>query len=597
MQGFQPQSAKRKDQPASSGARGFVPGQRKGYASGGMVKGPGTGISDSIPAKLSHGEYVLPADTVQAVGVDRLDALKNATHTPAAIQRENPAMNFADGGAARGFQPGYRDEPVIGTRGPMPTGSGDGGGMSRDAVASAIARPAPAPQKTGMAALTANPVTNPRGILRERERMAGMADGGIVRGFKPGYKQKEQPGGARGFKPLHLADGTPGGVDETLRQQLIAQIPTDGMPKAPADDGSKNDISNSDWGRNISNIVSALPVAGMAMPAAGFVGARLAPTIVKAAAKFGPTALPVAGLMGLEAASSSAAPTPPPVSAPKVEPEVQGAPVTAMTPATPAPPAAAPVIPTRPVAAAPVIQTPATAPDARGFTPGIVPNSSNSWQARNDLRNLEVSASSITNRQPIDRRGNPIGAEAPAVTAYKTALAADAAARGAQPTMDAAAMRENGALQRSQMQEAGASARDTNRTGLLAGELGLKQEAQGFKTRAAQQLENLRGAYAAETDPAKRDVLGRQLLTMEGKEPKADWAVQVTPAGKNADGSSTEGSVIRYNKSTGQAERVDLGGTPQILPMPKTASEAMVGKVYQTVRGPAKWDGKQFIPQ
>jgi len=32
------------------------------------------------------------------------------------------------------------------------------------------------------------------------------------------------------------------------------------------------------------------------------------------------------------------------------------------------------------------------------------------------------------------------------------------------------------------------------------------------------------------------------------------------------------------------------------LPMPKTAAEAETGKVYMTARGPARWDGKQFVP-
>lgn len=35
---------------------------------------------------------------------------------------------------------------------------------------------------------------------------------------------------------------------------------------------------------------------------------------------------------------------------------------------------------------------------------------------------------------------------------------------------------------------------------------------------------------------------------------------------------------------------------PQILPMPKTAADAVPGSVYNTARGPARWDGSQFIP-
>ena len=35
----------------------------KGYSTGGLVKGEGTGTSDSIPARLSAGEFVIPAKT------------------------------------------------------------------------------------------------------------------------------------------------------------------------------------------------------------------------------------------------------------------------------------------------------------------------------------------------------------------------------------------------------------------------------------------------------------------------------------------------------------------------------------------------------
>jgi hypothetical protein len=53
----------------------------------GPVSGPGGPIDDKIPAMLSDGEYVLPADTVQKVGVGTLDRLVKNTHVPAAVQR------------------------------------------------------------------------------------------------------------------------------------------------------------------------------------------------------------------------------------------------------------------------------------------------------------------------------------------------------------------------------------------------------------------------------------------------------------------------------------------------------------------------------
>lgn len=44
-------------------------------ATGGFIRGPGTETSDSIPARLSRGEYVLSARTVRKLGVDLLDEL------------------------------------------------------------------------------------------------------------------------------------------------------------------------------------------------------------------------------------------------------------------------------------------------------------------------------------------------------------------------------------------------------------------------------------------------------------------------------------------------------------------------------------------
>lgn len=48
-----------------------------GYATGGYIAGPGTATSDSIPAWLSNGEYVVKASAVDRVGVDFLDAINS----------------------------------------------------------------------------------------------------------------------------------------------------------------------------------------------------------------------------------------------------------------------------------------------------------------------------------------------------------------------------------------------------------------------------------------------------------------------------------------------------------------------------------------
>lgn len=70
----------------------------------GPVAGPGTGTSDSIPARLSNGEYVMSADATNNIGVDNL----NAMNTP----------GYAEGG------------PVSDTASMPASGSGGGGGFA-----------------------------------------------------------------------------------------------------------------------------------------------------------------------------------------------------------------------------------------------------------------------------------------------------------------------------------------------------------------------------------------------------------------------------------------------------------------------------------
>lgn len=67
---------------------------RRNLVKGGAVRGPGGPRDDKIPAMLSNGEYVLPADTVRAVGKQRLDALRASTHTFGGGMKR-----YADGGS------------------------------------------------------------------------------------------------------------------------------------------------------------------------------------------------------------------------------------------------------------------------------------------------------------------------------------------------------------------------------------------------------------------------------------------------------------------------------------------------------------------
>lgn len=58
----------------------YGPGYAYTWADGGIVTGPGTATSDSIPAWLSNGEYVIRASMAQKIGYDTLDELNETGH-------------------------------------------------------------------------------------------------------------------------------------------------------------------------------------------------------------------------------------------------------------------------------------------------------------------------------------------------------------------------------------------------------------------------------------------------------------------------------------------------------------------------------------
>lgn len=74
-------------------------------ASGGMLSGPGTGTSDSIPIMASNGEYVFRADVVKRIGKAKLDQINNggAGFAYGGMVGSMPGMSSAPGMATGGF--------------------------------------------------------------------------------------------------------------------------------------------------------------------------------------------------------------------------------------------------------------------------------------------------------------------------------------------------------------------------------------------------------------------------------------------------------------------------------------------------------------
>lgn len=107
-----------------------------GMSHGGVVHGPGTGTSDSIPVRLSKGEFVIPADVVHIPGMlpllEKLRHLHQMHHIgkhqeklKAHLDSMKPAKGKASGGMV-----GYAGGGMIGGGG----GGGGGGGLAGEAT-------------------------------------------------------------------------------------------------------------------------------------------------------------------------------------------------------------------------------------------------------------------------------------------------------------------------------------------------------------------------------------------------------------------------------------------------------------------------------
>lgn len=93
MYGFQkrPHQAPPAAPPDDASARGFRPPVRRdldraenestrggaglGFRAGGLVRGPGTGTSDSVKTSVPEGTYIMPADSTQQIGPEALSAV------------------------------------------------------------------------------------------------------------------------------------------------------------------------------------------------------------------------------------------------------------------------------------------------------------------------------------------------------------------------------------------------------------------------------------------------------------------------------------------------------------------------------------------
>jgi len=68
------------------------------FSGEGPVEGPGTGVSDSIPARLSDGEFVFTAKAVEEIGADNLEAIMMEAESNADQRQGMATGGIADSG-------------------------------------------------------------------------------------------------------------------------------------------------------------------------------------------------------------------------------------------------------------------------------------------------------------------------------------------------------------------------------------------------------------------------------------------------------------------------------------------------------------------
>lgn len=583
MQGFKTkkQRAEEAPAPADPGPRGFRPGL---YSRDAAVAQAQNQAPDTVPAMVKPGEFVLPPDTVHAMGGPQaLQGVVDATHMPARgfaprAHPEEPRQFFADGGLVK-------DEQQL-QQGAAPRGFA---GFVADAFPNTTA----AVKGTMQDAKDAYQTGGLGAAVGQSARVAAAPLIGLADDVATSAARALDPA-ANALKTFVTGDATPIGQTAPATPGTPAAMAKPAAPPATT-----------------TPAAPAAPTGAGQQPTAGTQAASPAPTAsavpqpgTQPATQDAKQVMPGVFRHGDGQYSDSAAGMGLP-SGFTGQPNAQNLAaadnlVRGFTPGGGAAPA-------------PSTDT------VRGFAPaGIsaptVRHSGNDWLSRNELRNAQVSADSIMNT----RRWGGKGAENnPDVLAYQTLLRADLAARGAQPGLDQEAMRQNGGLQREQVQQAGGllreqlqqaganlrSARgfeiDRQRVGIENQRAAGEAETRGFQTRAALQQEQLRGVLMDPNATAQQKAQAQaSLQALNGK--GDSWKAVALQGGTDAQGNKTESILGAVNERTGEMKRMDgpVGGAAQAgaIKMPP-ASERPVGST-STVNGKvAVWDGQKWVPR
>lgn len=571
MRGFQPRKEGEPTAPTNAPKLGFQPGMRAAVAQA-QNQAP-----DTVPAMMKPGEFVLPPDTVHAMGGEQaLQGVVNATHTPvrgfvpqAQAAPEEPRQFFANGGLVvddeKKRQPGIfpSNSPDAGANiyGASNKAIGDTVGKAAGFVANAFPGTTAAIKGATQDAKDAYQQGGLGAAVGQSARVAatpliGLADdvaGSAARVLDPA---------ANALKTFVTGDSTPIGQEGAAG----ASASTTPKPAVAAAPPIPAPATQTPTDQRLATEMQSTPPA--AAPAASSTSNQVMPGVYEhGRGQFSDSAAGMAMPRGFTA-----------------QPSAQNL-------------AAADALAAR--------TTPAPGmPTARGFQPQGVAAPTVRRLTSHELRNLEVSASSITNN---GGRFDPTKGNNAAQAAYRGALAADAAAAGAQATGDVAAMNANaglqrellhqtGSLEREALQQAGANERaargfdiDRQRVGIEGRRADGESSVRGFQVRAAAQQEQLRGVL---TDPAATAQQKAQaqaaLLALNGK--GDSWKAVALQGGTDAQGNKTESMLGAVNERTGEMKRMEGQGAGAVPPgMVKQVGTSGGKPVYEDA------NGKRFV--
>lgn len=514
--------------------------QVKNFTDGGIVKGPGSGTSDSVPAMIPEGGYVLPSDSVQAMGF-----------RPGMCQR-----NTRGDGAALGFKPRLREAMVSdGELVLTPEQVEAAGGVEGlERFRAATHTPVPDQNIPG-------------------EPKFFFANGGL--------DEKKQAIGAPA-SPAATSIGAPAATTNPSAPKPNTGSVVDQIPNsAPAGwTGGKGErVTGNDFTRNVSNTVNALaPVGGAIAPAvsgfmkAGSTVARVASAspVIDKALSYG---IPAMGLSALHYAANPNE-SPSPASVPRAAgftPQARpGAPVASGMPEKPGTPAA------QANAQATVPQ-----PQAQGFVPGVYQHGRGQYSdnaagmgfkpgftgqpsvqnmtAADNLAQRSAARGFTPRSQDPQPQGNSVfvGADTGgfglldrgarerrsammdaqqfkpgARMAMQSLLQQQASAPGQQIerdrlAADVAAGTENRALKAEDMRSdrgfrAGQLANDSARTALEGQKVASDIEARGFEVSYARRIQKLRDEYINAKTPEEQKAAADKINALSGKTQPVD---------------------------------------------------------------------------